>query len=71
MCPIGLEPQNELVSSEVINRKLVKHAVIVLERALMVEDADRVVASKYLAMGLHAAQLHMGYSVRDVFRLRR
>ena len=57
MCPIGLEPQGELVASEVINRKLVKHAVVVLKRALVVENADCVVTSKNLAMGLQSAEL--------------
>ena len=71
MCPIGLEPQSELVTSEVINRKLVKHAVIVLESALMVEYAYRVVASENLAMCLQSAQFHMGDSVRDEIQLRR
>ena len=52
VCPIGLEPQGELVTSEVINGKLVKHAVIVFECALMIEYANRVVASENLAMGL-------------------
>ena len=64
MCPIGLEPQSELVTSEVINRKLVKHAVIVLESALMVEYAYRVVASENLAMCLQSAQLDTGIDVR-------
>ena len=57
MCPIVLKPQCELRSSEVINRKLVKHAVVVLKRALVVEDADCVVTSKNLAMGLQSAEL--------------
>ena len=71
MCPIGLQPGGELMSSEVIYGELVKHAVIVFECALMVEYADRVVASKDLAMGLQSAQLHVGISVRDGILLRR
>ena len=55
MCPIGLKPQSQLVSCEVINRKIVKHAVVVLERALVIKNANRVVASKDLAMGLQSA----------------
>ena len=57
VCPIILEPRSELGASEVINRKLVKHVVVELKRALVIEDANCMVTSKNLAAHLQSAEL--------------
>ena len=64
MCPIILEPHSELSACEVINRKLVKHAVIVLERALVIQDSNCVVTSENLAMSLKSAEFALN-NVRE------